>query len=81
MLITMFTNNPTMEYTMSQFNPLQSFIPCFPVVHFIIVAYLLKESSVEPEKRPLLANGSETITVFRQRYGNTFPLQRIRMQR
>jgi hypothetical protein len=29
-----------------------------------IVAYLLKARTVEPEKQPLLANGSETIIRF-----------------
>jgi hypothetical protein len=32
-----------------------------------IVAYLLKARTVEPEKQPLLANGSETTFVSRQR--------------
>jgi hypothetical protein len=32
-----------------------------------IVAQLLKERTVEPEKQPLLANGSETTFVSRQR--------------
>jgi hypothetical protein len=31
------------------------------------VAYLLKARTVEPEKQPLLANGSETTFVSRQR--------------
>jgi hypothetical protein len=30
------------------------------------VAYLLKAKTVEPEKRPLLVNGSETTFVSRQ---------------
>jgi hypothetical protein len=34
-----------------------------------IVAYLLKASTVESEKQPLLANGSETTFVSRQRLG------------
>jgi hypothetical protein len=38
-------------------------------VHF--VAYLLKARTVEPEKQPLLANGSETTFVSRQRPRNT----------
>jgi hypothetical protein len=33
------------------------------------VAYLLKARTVEPEKQPLLANGSETTFVSRQRPG------------
>jgi hypothetical protein len=33
------------------------------------VAYLLKARTVEPEKQPLLANGSETTFVSRQRLG------------
>jgi hypothetical protein len=32
------------------------------------VAYLLKARTVEPQKQPLLANGSETIFVSRQRF-------------
>jgi hypothetical protein len=43
-----------------------------------IVAYLLKASTVEPEKQPLLANGSETTLVFRQQeesQGNRFSPQ------
>jgi hypothetical protein len=35
-----------------------------------IMGYLLKARTVEPEKQPLLENGSV----------NTFPLQRMRMQ-
>jgi hypothetical protein len=38
-----------------------------------IVAYLLKARTVEPEKQPLLANGSETTVVSRQRIGKHFP--------
>jgi hypothetical protein len=34
-----------------------------------IVAYLLKARTVEPEKQPLLTNGSETKFVSRQRLG------------
>jgi hypothetical protein len=37
------------------------------------VANLLKERTVEPEKRPLLANGSETTFVCRQRLDKHFP--------
>jgi hypothetical protein len=33
------------------------------------VAYFLKARTAEPEKQPLLANGSETIFVSRQRLG------------
>jgi hypothetical protein len=33
------------------------------------VAYLLKARTVEPEKQPLLANGSETTFISRQRLG------------
>jgi hypothetical protein len=33
------------------------------------VAYLLKASALEPDKQPLLANGSETAFVSRQRLG------------
>jgi hypothetical protein len=36
-----------------------------------IVAYLLKARIVGPEKQPLLANGSETTFVSRQRPRNT----------
>jgi hypothetical protein len=35
-----------------------------------IVAYLLKAGTVEPDKQPLLANGSETTFVSRQRPRN-----------
>jgi hypothetical protein len=45
-----------------------------------IVTYLLIVKTVEPKKQPLPENGSETTIVSRQRLGNTFPLQRIRMQ-
>jgi hypothetical protein len=38
--------------------------------HFNNVAYLLKARTVEPEKQPLLANGSETTFVSRQRPRN-----------
>jgi hypothetical protein len=34
-----------------------------------LVAYLLKARTVKPEKQPLLANGSETTSVYRQRLG------------
>jgi hypothetical protein len=34
------------------------------------VAYLLKANDVEPEKQPLLANGSETTFVARQQIPN-----------
>jgi hypothetical protein len=37
------------------------------------VAYLLTARSVEPEKLPLLANGSETTFVSRQRIGKHIP--------
>jgi hypothetical protein len=37
------------------------------------VAYLLKARTVEPEKQPLLAKGSEIIFVSRQRLGQHFP--------
>jgi hypothetical protein len=42
------------------------------IKHYVmnIVAYLLKAKTVEPEKQPLLANGSETIFVSRQRPQN-----------
>jgi hypothetical protein len=42
------------------------------IKHFImnIVAYLLKARTVEPGKQPLLANGSETTLVSRQRPHN-----------
>jgi hypothetical protein len=40
------------------------------------VAYLLKARTVEPEKQPLLANGSEATFVSRQGSKiNRFPLQ------
>jgi hypothetical protein len=35
-----------------------------------VVAYFVKERTVEPEKQPLLANGSETTFVSRQRQRN-----------
>jgi hypothetical protein len=35
-----------------------------------IAAYLLKAKTVEPEKQPLLENGSETALVSRQRPRN-----------
>jgi hypothetical protein len=38
-------------------------------LHTNIVAYLLKARTVEPEKQPLLANGSETMFISRQRLG------------
>jgi hypothetical protein len=34
-----------------------------PIVHFNIVAHMLKARTVEPEKQPLLADGSETTLV------------------
>jgi hypothetical protein len=37
------------------------------------VAYLLKVRTVEPEKQPLLANGSETTFVCRQLLGKHVP--------
>jgi hypothetical protein len=37
------------------------------------VAYLLKARSVEPEKQPLLANGSETTFTSGQRLGKHAP--------
>jgi hypothetical protein len=37
------------------------------------VAYLLKERTVEPEKQPLLANGSETTFVPRRRFAKHVP--------
>jgi hypothetical protein len=37
------------------------------------VAYLLEARTVEPEKQPLLANGSETTFVSRQRLGKHVP--------
>jgi hypothetical protein len=37
------------------------------------VAYFLKARTVEPEKQLLLANGSETIFVSRQRLGKHVP--------
>jgi hypothetical protein len=36
-----------------------------------IVAYLLKARTVQPEKQPLLENGSETTSVSRQRPRNS----------
>jgi hypothetical protein len=38
------------------------------------VAYLLKARTVEPEKHPLLVNGSETTLVSRQRLGKHVPV-------
>jgi hypothetical protein len=38
-----------------------------------IVAYLLKARTVEPEKQPLLASGSETIFVSSQKLGKPVP--------
>jgi hypothetical protein len=37
------------------------------------VAYLFKARTVEPEKQPLLANGSESTFVSRQRLGKCVP--------
>jgi hypothetical protein len=37
------------------------------------VAYLLRAKTVEPEKQPLLANGSETTFVSRQLLGKHIP--------
>jgi hypothetical protein len=37
------------------------------------VAYLLKARIVEPEKQPLLASGSETTLLSRQRLGKHVP--------
>jgi hypothetical protein len=42
-------------------------------VSIIIVAYLLKARTVEPEKQPLLANGFETTFISRQRLGKHVP--------
>jgi hypothetical protein len=38
-----------------------------------IIVYLLKARTVKPEKRPLLANGSEITFVSRQRLGKHVP--------
>jgi hypothetical protein len=38
------------------------------------VTYLLKARTVEPEKQPLLANGSETTFVSRQRFSKHVPV-------
>jgi hypothetical protein len=38
-----------------------------------IVVYVLKARTVEPEKQPLLGNGSETTFVSRQRLGKHVP--------
>jgi hypothetical protein len=38
-------------------------------INLHIMTYLLKVRTVEPEKQPLLANGSETTFVSRQRLG------------
>jgi hypothetical protein len=40
------------------------------ILYHPIVAYLLKARTVEPEKQPLLVNGSETTFVSRQWPGN-----------
>jgi hypothetical protein len=37
------------------------------------VVYLLKAGTVEPEKQPLLANGSETTFISKQRLGKYVP--------
>jgi hypothetical protein len=37
------------------------------------VAYLLKARTVEPEKQPLLANGSEATFISKQRLGKHVP--------
>jgi hypothetical protein len=37
------------------------------------VAYLFKARTMEPEKQPLLANGSETTFVSKQRLGKHVP--------
>jgi hypothetical protein len=42
-----------------------------------IVAYLLKERTVEPEKQPLLANGVETTFVSKQRLGKYIPASTV----
>jgi hypothetical protein len=39
-------------------------INLFQITFHHIVAYLLKARTVEPEKQPLLANGSETTFIF-----------------
>jgi hypothetical protein len=46
------------------------FCGLFETLPYHIVAYLLKARTVEPEKQPLLANGSETKFVSRQRPRN-----------
>jgi hypothetical protein len=38
-----------------------------------IVAYVLKARTVEPEKQPLLANGSETTIDYRRQLGKYVP--------
>jgi ParB-like chromosome segregation protein Spo0J len=45
-----------------------------------IVSYLLKAKNVEPEKQLLLANGSDTAFISRQRLSKHVPRQRIRME-
>jgi hypothetical protein len=39
-----------------------------------IVAYLFRARTVKSEKQPLLANGSETTSVSRQRLGKHVPV-------
>jgi hypothetical protein len=51
----------------------QKFLRWQNVIKRHIVAYLLKARTVEPEKQPLLANGSETEFVSRQRLGKHVP--------
>jgi hypothetical protein len=41
-----------------------------PIEPVSTVSYLLKARAVEPEKKPLLVNGSETTFVFGQRPRN-----------
>jgi hypothetical protein len=49
--------------------------PIHPSFGANIVAYLRKARTVEPEKQPLLVNGSETIFVSRQRHGKHVPAE------
>jgi hypothetical protein len=45
----------------------------FSIKQVVNMTYLLKARIVEPEKQPLLANGSETTFVSRQRLGKHIP--------
>jgi hypothetical protein len=76
---TLFTNNfNTFPVSCLGGNTLTSHVKVFKVyyfkhaavttaAHFNIVPYLLRARTVETKKQPLLANGSESILVSKQR--------------